>query len=69
MEVGSRKGATFLKKNWGILTAREYMLSTEDAPCIKFTFRGIHRYYIQEILDIKLNLEPDMRSIHVKKRK
>lgn len=60
---------TFLKKNWGILTAREYMLSTEDAPCIKFTFRGIHRYYIQEILDIKLNLEPDMRSIHVKKRK
>ena len=56
---------TFLNKKKEILSAREFMLSTKDAPCIKLTFEGIHYYYIEEVMDIKIGYEPDMRKHHV----
>ena len=59
---------TFLNKKKETLSAREFMLSTKDAPCIKLTFEGIHYYYIEEIMDIKIGYEPDMRKHHITAR-
>lgn len=52
----------FIKERREILTARQFMLSTDDAPCIKICYEDIHYYYIPEVLDIKMGLEPDMRE-------
>lgn len=59
---------TFLNKKKEPLSAREFMLSTKDASCIKLTFEGIHYYYIEEIMDIKIGYEPDMRKHHATTR-
>ncbi len=59
---------TFLDKKKEPLSAREFMLSTDDAPCIKLTFEGIHYYYVEEIMDIKFGYEPDMRKHHITTR-
>ncbi len=53
----------FLRPFVEIMTARKFMLSTDDAPCIRLNFEGINRYYIEELFDIKLELEPDMREM------
>lgn len=53
---------TFLRSNEKAMTAREFMLSTETAYCVKLTFSDVDYYYIDEVLEIKLGLEPDMRK-------
>lgn len=56
---------SFFSTKQDILTARQFMLSTLDAPCIKLSYEDIE-YYISEVLDIKLGIEPDMRSLKLK---
>jgi len=37
------------------------MLSDSDSGIIKLGFEDVDYYYTQEVLDIKLKIEPDMR--------
>ncbi len=53
---------TFMKKNSEIMTSREFMLSMSDSPCIKLIFEDVQYFFIEEVLDIKLEIEPDMRK-------
>lgn len=46
------------KKN---LTARDFIIEEIEEPCVKLSYEGIDVLYIQEMLDIKMGLEPDMR--------
>jgi len=57
---------SFLDGIKDIMTARHFMLTEDDSRCIKLTLEDIHYYYAQEVLDIKLGLEPDMRNHDVK---
>jgi hypothetical protein len=57
----------FLKRSPQILTAREFMLSTGDASCIRLNYEDIQHYYAQEVLDIKIGLEPDLREQKMKR--
>lgn len=57
---------TMLDENRDIMTAREFMLSDSDSGIIKLGFDDVDFYYSQEVLDIKLALEPDMRVKDVK---
>lgn len=56
----------FVRGNADILTARMFMLSEDDAPCIRLSYGGIHRYYADEVLNIKTGLEPDMRAMRLR---
>lgn len=56
---------TFMRPYTEILTVRKFMLSEEDAPCIRVSFDGINRFYVGEFLDIKLGIEPDMRRLRI----
>jgi len=58
----------FLKRRANIPSDRDFMLSTVDAPCIKLSYQGIQRYYFDEVLDIKIGLEPDMRKYRIKRK-
>ena len=60
------KVPSFLGNNREIMTARRFMLTEDDSRCIKLTFEDIHYYYIEEVLDIKLGIEPDMRNHDIK---
>lgn len=57
---------TFITGGKNAISARDFMLSVDDPQCIKLTFDDIDYYYIDEILEIKLGLEPDMRSDSIK---
>lgn len=52
---------TMLNENREIMTVREFMLSDSDSGIIKLGFEDVDYYYTQEVLDIKLKIEPDMR--------
>lgn len=52
---------TMLNENREVMTVREFMLSDSDSGIIKLGFEDVDYYYTQEVLDIKLKIEPDMR--------
>ncbi|SHJ37280.1 hypothetical protein [Parasporobacterium paucivorans] len=52
---------SFLRLDKRNLTARDFMIEEIEEPCIKLSYEGIDVLYIQEMLDIKIGLEPDMR--------
>jgi hypothetical protein len=52
---------TFLRMDKKNLTARDFMIEEIEEPCIKLSYEGIDVLYINEMLDIKMGLEPDMR--------
>ena len=52
---------TFLRMDKKNLTARDFMIEEIEAPCIKLSYEGIDILYINEMMDIKIGLEPDMR--------
>lgn len=54
------------KKN---LTARDFIIKEEEAPCVKLSYEGVDILYIQEMLDIKMGLEPDLRRKQLAKIK
>jgi len=53
------------KKN---LTARDFIIEEAEEPCVKLSYEGIDILYIQEMLDIKMGIEPDIRRKHMAKR-
>ncbi len=66
LETGEEKPKPYLpsfilldKKN---LTARDFIIEEIEEPCVKLSYEGIDVLYINEMLDIKIGLEPDMRT-------
>lgn len=58
---------TFMKPYADILTGRKFMLSVDDAPCIRLGYEGINKYYVEEVLNIKTGVEPDMRKLRFRR--
>lgn len=52
---------TFLRMDKKSLTARDFMIEEVEEPCIKLSYEGIDILYINEMMDIKIGIEPDMR--------
>lgn len=52
---------SFLRMDKKNLTARDFMIEEIEEPCIKLSYEGIDILYINEMMDIKIGLEPDMR--------
>jgi hypothetical protein len=44
------------------LTARDFIIEEVEEPCVKLSYEGIDVLYIQEMVDIKMGIEPDMRK-------
>ena len=49
-------------------TARDYIIADQDEPCLLLVYEGVDLLYIDEILDIKMGLEPDFRRIKLKSK-
>lgn len=60
---------SFLRLDRKNLTARDFIIEEIEEPCIKLSYEGIDVLYIQEMLDIKIGLEPDMRRKQLAKIK
>jgi len=52
---------TFARIDIKPVTARDYIIEAMEDDCIQLGYTGVSVLYIQELLDIKLGLEPDMR--------
>ncbi len=62
----SEKEPAFIKLD-KIVSARDYMIEEIEDSCMQLSYEGVDTLYIQELLDIKMGLEPDMRAGRVKK--
>ena len=60
---------TFLRSDKKNLTARDFIIEEVEEPCVKLSYEGIDVLYIDEMLDIKMGLEPDMRKKQLAKLK
>ncbi len=58
---------TFIRIDKSGLTARDFIIEEVEEPCVKLSYEGIDILYIQEMLDIKMGIEPDMRRKHLAK--
>ena len=51
-----------MEKKGPIVTARDFIIENREDKCMRITYEGIESLYINEMLDIKMGLEPDMRN-------
>lgn len=51
----------FLRLDRAQVSARDYIIEQKEAPCMRLHYEGVEHLYIQELLDIKMGLEPDFR--------
>jgi hypothetical protein len=51
------------------LTARDFIIEVAEEPCVKLSYEGIDILYIQEMLDIKMGIEPDIRRKGINTRR
>lgn len=51
----------FLRLDKENLTARDFIIEEMEESCVKLSYEGVDILYIQEMLDIKMGLEPDLR--------
>lgn len=58
---------TFIRIDKRNLTARDFIIEEVEEPCVKLSYEGIDILYIQEMLNIKMGIEPDMRRKHLAK--
>ena len=49
-------------------SARDFIIADQDEPCLLLVYEGIDLLYIDEILDIKMGIEPDFRRIKLKSK-
>ena len=52
---------TFIRIDKMNPTARDFIIVEAEEPCVKLSYEGIDILYIQEMLDIKMGIEPDIR--------
>lgn len=60
-EGEEQKIPVFLRKDRKVTTARDFMIEEKEEPYMKLSYIGVDRFYIQELMDIKMGIEPDMR--------
>jgi hypothetical protein len=60
---------TFLRMDRGVYTARDFIIEEIEEPCVKLSYEGIDVLYINEMLDIKIGLAPDLRRKQLAKLK
>ncbi len=53
---------SFLRINKKYITARDFIIEEIEEPSVMLSYEGLELLYIQEMLDIKMGLEPDMRK-------
>ncbi len=51
----------FLRQDKKNATARDFIIEEREESCVKLSYDGVDILYIQEMLDIKMGLEPDLR--------
>ena len=51
----------FLRTDRKLTTARDFMIEKKEESYMKLSYIGVDRFYIQELMDIKMGIEPDMR--------
>jgi len=51
----------FLMNNRKAVTARDFMIEKKEEPYMKLSYIGVDKFYVQELMDIKMGFEPDMR--------
>lgn len=59
---------SFLDQKNDLVTARQFMIMGLEDDIIRIHYDGIHRYYLEELMEIKLGLEPDMRRLRSKRK-
>lgn len=57
----------FLRPDKKTASARDFIIEEIEAPCVRLSYEGVDVLYIQEMLDIKMGLEPDMRRKQLEK--
>lgn len=60
---------SFLRMDKNNLSARDFIIEEIEGPCVKLSYEGIDILYIQEMMDIKMGLEPDLRKKQLAKIK
>ena len=60
---------TFLRMDRRNSTARDFIIEEIEEPCVKLSYEGIDILYINEMMDIKIGLEPDLRKKQLAKLK
>ena len=60
---------TFLRIEKRNYTARDFIIEEIEEPCVKLSYEGIDVLYINEMMDIKIGLEPDLRKKQLAKLK
>ena len=58
----------FLNRKIIPVTARDFIIESKEAPCIVMDYDSVNFFYIKEMLDIKMDLEPDMRDLKLFRR-
>lgn len=59
---------SFLDEKNDLVTARQFMIMGLEDDIIRIQYDGIHRYFLEELMEIKLGLEPDMRRLRSKRK-
>lgn len=59
----------FLKTERGQVTARDHIIEFKEGACLQLRYQGVDFLYIEELLDIKMGLEPDFRRTNQPSRK
>jgi hypothetical protein len=45
-----------------IVSARDFIIENKEAKYMKLTYQGIESLYLNEMLDIKMGIQPDLRK-------
>lgn len=54
----------FYQRDWEVhtISARDFIIENKEEKCMKLTYQGIESLYLNEMLDIKMGIQPDLRK-------
>ncbi|GAB1476740.1 hypothetical protein MASR2M70_15760 [Bacillota bacterium] len=58
----------YIDKQDAVISARDFMIEKREEKCMRLIYDGMEALYINEMLDIKMGIEPDMRKKNVVNR-
>lgn len=58
----------FIRMDRDQTTARDYIIEEKEGNCLQLRYEGVDFLYIEELMDIKMGLEPEFRRRKLKKK-
>lgn len=58
----------FVRMDRDQTTARDYIIEEKEGNCLQLRYEGVDFLYIEELMDIKMGLEPEFRNRKLKKK-